>query len=87
MAATVRITCERCGDVELPAAEATLTISGPTEGTPTHVTFGCPRCATSQSQPVNERGTLLLLRAGVGVTTAASPVTSDALPSHFDESR
>jgi Zn finger protein HypA/HybF involved in hydrogenase expression len=85
MTATVRTTCERCGDVELPVVEANLGI--PDSGEDTVLEFVCPRCGSQQRQLVNHRGTMLLVRAGVGITVATGPLPSDALPSSSDESR
>lgn len=85
MAATVMTTCERCGDVELPIAAASLSIPG--HDAVTAVEFRCPQCDTPQRRVVTERATLLLLRAGAGVTADAGPLGSERLPSPSDESR
>lgn len=85
MAATVITTCGRCGDVELPVAGARLLV--PAEGEPTAVQFACPQCGTPQRQTLNERATLLLMRAGVVLSTDAGPLGTERLPSPSDESR
>lgn len=85
MAVTVITTCARCGDVELPVADARLLV--PTEDEPTAVEFACPHCGSPQHQGLTERATLLLMRAGVVVSADAGPVGTQRLPSPSDESR
>ncbi|HET7173811.1 MAG TPA: hypothetical protein VFI30_06000 [Nocardioidaceae bacterium] len=69
MTTTVRVACGSCGAVELALTAAQLRV--PTsDDEPAVVEFACPRCGRPGYQAVTDRGTLLLLRAGVDLSAA-----------------
>jgi hypothetical protein len=84
MVASVKTTCARCGSVELPTESARILV--PTAGAVhARMEFVCPRCGGRGSEALNERATMLLMRAGVSVGAVAEPFPSHAGPAHFDD--
>jgi hypothetical protein len=83
---TIRTTCVACGTVELPVTGGQLVLSLHLDDARNIVEFTCPRCGLAGSQRVDERGTRLLVTAGIGVVApppATAPVT-DAGPGEVD---
>jgi hypothetical protein len=85
MVATVKTTCATCGTVELPAESARLTIPTAPGETQVVLEFSCPACRELRADPVSERATLLLMRAGVPVGATAQPFVSRVSQAHPDD--
>ncbi|TWP38666.1 hypothetical protein [Leekyejoonella antrihumi] len=85
MNATIKVDCARCGAVELPMADAQLVPFGPRGSTV--VEFTCPVCAHLGRKELTERATLLLMHAGVGLTTASADGILDPDDSSSGEHR
>ncbi len=84
--ALVRVTCDRCGTVELPASEVRLVMARPdaTADQPQdQVEFRCRTCGLAGSTRVDERAARLVARAGAAL---AAP-RARAVPPGFDPRR
>lgn len=69
--ATIRASCDACGDVEFTTTH--VTVHAPEDGGPGTYAFRCPRCASTVVRHA-ERSTMdLLIAAGVPVTTWRRP--------------
>jgi hypothetical protein len=80
--ATIRASCDTCGDVEFPTSE--VRVHAPEDGGPGTYAFRCPRCSATVVRTA-ERGVMdLLIAAGVAFTTWRRPaelVEREATPS------
>ena len=66
----IRTTCEHCGDVEVPAWTATVTLTDAAEG---YLAFSCPVCSAEGTVPADAAAVALLQAAGVSVTRMCEP--------------
>jgi RNase P subunit RPR2 len=70
--ATVRVSCPRCGTVEVPAERLRLSMSlAQTDDRRSVVKFRCHGCGDFHEQPVDERTSRLLAAAGVDLEVPA----------------
>jgi hypothetical protein len=70
--ATIRATCNDCGDVELTTADVHVRVNAADhQGT---YAFTCPRCATLVVKPAESRTIDLLLASGVAYELCAPPI-------------
>jgi hypothetical protein len=70
--ATIRATCNDCGDVELTTADVHVRVNAVDhQGT---YAFTCPRCATLVVKPAESRTIDLLLASGVAYELCAPPI-------------
>ncbi|NBU30435.1 MAG: hypothetical protein EBS41_02840 [Actinobacteria bacterium] len=76
----IRTTCECCGDVEMPAWAATVTLTDLAEG---FLQFSCPECGGSDEVQADAASVALLRVAGVPVT--APDDTIEDYAGEFDE--
>ena len=67
MSEALRVTCRRCGDLDVPIEQSRLSVGfgGPEVGAV--VQFACPRCGAAGTEPVNDRAVSLLMAAGISV--------------------
>jgi len=64
--ARVRVTCPRCGTIDVAVTEARLTAAADGDGSTT-LAVDCPRCGTTCTTTVDARTAGLLLRADVAL--------------------
>ena len=70
--ATIRATCNDCGDVELTTADVHVRVNAVDhQGT---YAFTCPRCGTLVVKPAESRTIDLLLASGVAYELCAPPL-------------
>jgi hypothetical protein len=79
VAALVRTTCVACGPVEVRAAEVRL-MQGLNAKAASVIEFDCPTCGQHHREPTTERGTRLLIAAGVAVVVPAYPALETDSP-------
>ena len=72
MPALVRGNCVACGPVEVPAESVRLTVALDA-GEANVVEMRCPACGQEHREPTTERGTRLLVAAGVNVVVPSRP--------------
>lgn len=69
--ATIRASCERCGDVELTTADVTVRVC--TDDEQGSYAFQCPGCALVVVKPAEPRTVDLLVASGVAYATWSLP--------------
>lgn len=65
--ATIRASCEKCGDVELPASAVSVRVCR--DDNAGSYTFTCPECASLIAKPAEPRIVELLVVSGVRLVT------------------
>jgi predicted RNA-binding Zn-ribbon protein involved in translation (DUF1610 family) len=71
MGRAVRISCEQCGDTDVPVERLQLNLTMTGDDLRNVVQFECPGCGRTGRQRVGERATRLLNDLGVDVTMSA----------------
>lgn len=69
--ATIRASCDTCGDVEFAAAQ--VSVHAPEDGGPGTYTFTCPHCRDRVARSADRPTLDLLIAAGVRLTTWSHP--------------
>ncbi len=69
--ATIRASCERCGDVELTTSDVTVRVC--TDDEQGSYAFECPGCALVVVKPAEPRTVDLLVASGVAYSTWSLP--------------
>ncbi|MBK5223830.1 MAG: hypothetical protein JJE52_13360 [Acidimicrobiia bacterium] len=69
--ATIRASCDTCGDVEFPTSE--VNVHAPEDGGPGTYAFRCPRCSATVVRSAERPIMDLLIAAGVPSTTWRRP--------------
>lgn len=69
--ATIRASCDSCGDVELPTSD--VRVHAPEDGGPGTYAFRCPKCANTVVRAAERPIMDLLIAAGVAFTTWRRP--------------
>lgn len=82
---TIRTTCSECGTVDVPVGQAHLEFAVHGDSGRNTVHFTCPRCGLAREQRLGERGTRLLL--GAGICVAARPAPRVATTGHREPDR
>jgi hypothetical protein len=72
MTTALRVTCRRCGDVDVPIDHGRLVLGLSSDDAAATLQYDCPRCRTTGTEPLGERAVSLLLKAGIAVV-APSP--------------
>jgi hypothetical protein len=79
--AWVRVDCERCGSVSLPASDVRLMMAGPeSDDARDTVAFHCGTCGVDGAVLVDERAARLVARAGAALTSASADPVIDRAP-------
>lgn len=69
--ATIRASCDTCGDVEFPTSD--VRVHAPEDGGAGTYTFRCPRCSSTVVRTAERPVMDLLIAAGVAFTTWRRP--------------
>ena len=71
-AAIVKVTCPRCGDLDLSPDDVEIPL--PSLDSPTSYRFACPSCGTINVKPANQRAVDMLAAVGARQVSWDAPV-------------